>query len=148
VVALGLGILLQASHLAYAMLKWAGAGYLLWLGVQLLLSKRDRLDRRVATKRGNWLARGFLTNALNPKIGIFYVSFLPLFVPAGANVAAVTLLLAAIHAVLGLIWFAALVAATRPLARALARPSVIRALDRATGTIFLLFAARLALGRK
>src|SRR3954466_3869334 len=147
VVALGLGILLQASHLAYTMLKWAGAAYLLWLGLQLLLSKRDRFDTPARARRGHWLARGFLTNALNPKIGIFYVSFLPLFVPAGADVAAVTLLLAAIHAALGLLWFAVLVAATRPLARALARPKVIRTLDRATGTVFLLFAARLALSR-
>src|SRR4051812_14473301 len=43
VVAMGLGILLQASHLAYRVLKWAGAAYLLWLGVQLLLSKREAL---------------------------------------------------------------------------------------------------------
>src|SRR3954462_7392142 len=147
VVALGLGILLEASHLAYTMLKWAGAFYLLWLGTQLLLSKRDALDAPVHTGASNMLVCGFLTNALNPKVGIFYVSFLPLFVPAGANVTAGTLLLAAIHAALGLVWFAALVAATRPLARALARPRIIRALDRATGTIFLLFAARLALGR-
>jgi threonine/homoserine/homoserine lactone efflux protein len=147
VVALGLGILLQASRLAYAALRYAGAAYLLWLGVELLLSKREGFDAGAPGVRGNWLARGFLTNALNPKVGVFYVSFLPLFVPAGANVPAMTLLLAAIHALLGLAWFVLLVAATRPLARALARPKVIRALDRATGTIFLLFAARLALSR-
>jgi threonine/homoserine/homoserine lactone efflux protein len=147
VVALGLGILLQASRLAYAMLRYAGAAYLLWLGVQLLLSKRARFDAGPRSGRGNWLARGFLTNALNPKVGAFYVSFLPQFVPAGANVPAMTLLLATIHALLGLAWFVLLVAATRPLARALARPEIIRALDRATGTIFLLFAARLALSR-
>jgi threonine/homoserine/homoserine lactone efflux protein len=147
IVALGLGMLLQASRLAYTALKWAGAAYLLWLGVQFLLSKRERFDGRVRAGHGNWLARGFLTNALNPKVGVFYVSFLPQFVPAGAKVAATTLLLTAIHAALGLIWFVALVAATRPLARALQRPLVIRALDRATGTVFLLFAARLALSR-
>ena len=148
VVALGLGMLLQASRMAYTILKWAGALYLLWLGVQLLLSKREHFDGRVRAGRDNWLARGFLTNALNPKVGIFYVSFLPQFVPAGADVPAVTLLLASIHAALGLAWFAILVAATRPLARALERPRVIRSLDRAAGTVFLLFAARLALSRE
>ncbi|HEX4737522.1 MAG TPA: LysE family translocator [Allosphingosinicella sp.] len=147
VVALGLGMLLKASLLAYTILKYAGAAYLLWLGVQLLLSRRERFDAPVRAGSGNWLARGFLTNALNPKVGVFYVSFLPQFVPAGSEVAAVTLLLAAIHAMLGLLWFAVLVAATRPLARALQRPRVIRALDRATGAVFLLFAARLALSR-
>ena len=148
VVALGLGILLQASRLAYTILKWAGALYLLWLGLQLLFSNRERFNGPVRAGRGSWLARGFLTNALNPKVGIFYVSFLPQFIPAGADVPALTLLLASIHAALGLAWFAILVAATRPLARALERPRVIRALDRATGTIFLLFAARLALSRE
>jgi threonine/homoserine/homoserine lactone efflux protein len=147
VVALGLGILLQASRLAYTALRYAGAAYLLWLGIQLLRSKRERFDAGASKGRGNWLARGFLTNALNPKVGVFYVSFLPLFIPAGANVPAMTLLLAAIHALLGLAWFVLLVAATRRLARALARPRVIRALDRATGAVFLAFAARLALSR-
>ncbi|HEY1606534.1 MAG TPA: LysE family translocator [Allosphingosinicella sp.] len=147
VVALGLGMLLKASLLAYTILKYAGAAYLVWMGVQLLFSRRERFDAPPHARRDNWLARGFLTNALNPKVGVFYVSFLPLFVPAGSNVAAVTLLLAAIHASLGLIWFAILLAAIRPLARALERPRMIRALDRATGTIFLLFAARLALSR-
>src|SRR3954469_17333443 len=123
VVALGLGVLLQASAFAYTLLKWVGAAYLAWLGVRLLRSKRDGFDAgapRIAG--GAWLGRGFLTNMLNPKVGIFYVSFLPQFIPAGAGVPATTLLLAAIHASLGLAWFALLIAATRPLARALARP--------------------------
>jgi threonine/homoserine/homoserine lactone efflux protein len=148
IVALGLGVLLQASAFAYTLLKWVGAAYLVWLGVRLLRSKRDGFDDgapRIAG--GAWLGRGFLTNMLNPKVGIFYVSFLPQFIPAGAGVPATTLLLAAIHASLGLAWFALLIAATRPLARALARPRVIRALDRVTGGVFLLFAARLALAR-
>ena len=61
--------------------------------------------------------RGCLTNALNPKIGVFYVTFLPQFIPAGADVMRFSLLLAAVHAVLGMLWFGLLVAATRPLAR-------------------------------
>ncbi|MEA3036488.1 MAG: hypothetical protein QOH04_2260 [Sphingomonadales bacterium] len=148
VVAIGLGMLLEASRLAYTALKWAGAAYLLWLGLHLLRSPRS--DFGVAPPRretGAWLRRGFLTNMLNPKVGVFYVSFLPQFIPAGSDVPAWTLLLAAIHAGLGLLWFLALVAATRPLAAALRRPSLISWLDRATGAVFLAFAARLALSR-
>src|SRR5215213_6602938 len=135
VVALGLGLLLKASELAYTMLRWAGALYLLWLGVQLIRSKREEFGSGAAAAGAAsapaWFARGLLTNILNPKVGIFYVSFLPQFIPAGANVPLLTLLLAA----------------TRPIASALKRPKVIRTLDRVTGGIFLLFGARLALSR-
>ncbi|HEY0413907.1 MAG TPA: LysE family translocator [Allosphingosinicella sp.] len=148
IVALGLGVLLKASLLAYTLLKWAGAAYLVWLAAQLILAKRDPFGASGAAPAGGaWLRRGFLTNMLNPKVGVFYVSFLPQFIPAGADVPATTLLLAAIHAALGLLWFLLLVAAMHPLSRALARPAVIRTLDRATGGLFLLFAARLALSR-
>lgn len=150
VVAFGLGALLAASRTAYAVLKWVGAAYLVWLAVQLLASRRESFGTDEAAARaggGAWLRRGFLTNMLNPKVGIFYVSFLPQFIPAGADVVALTLLLAAIHALLGLGWFVLLIAATRPIAAALRRPGIIRGLDRATGTVFLLFAARLAFAR-
>src|SRR5262249_37715155 len=90
-------------------------------------------------------ARGALTNLLNPKVGIFYVSFLPQFIPAGVSVAPFTLLLGAIHAVLGLIWFLTLIAATRPLTQWLRRPAVVRRLDRMTGGIFIAFGVRLAI---
>ncbi|MEA3039732.1 MAG: hypothetical protein QOE79_2245 [Sphingomonadales bacterium] len=150
VVAFGLGLLLQASLLAYTALKWAGAAYLLWLGFQLLRAPRSELGGAAPRREASgpaWLRRGFLTNLLNPKVGVFYLSFLPQFIPAGSDVAGWTLLLAAIHSALGLAWFVALVAATRPLAAALRRPRVIGWLDRATGAVFLAFAARLALSR-
>ena len=63
IVALGLGILLHASHFAYTMLKWAGAFYLVWLGVQLLLSKRDALDAPVRSGRGE-IAGGSVVRAV------------------------------------------------------------------------------------
>ena len=152
VVALGLGVLLAASELAYTILKWAGAAYLVWLGLKLILSRREEFGAAAEAGKGDagtavWFRRGLLTNLLNPKVGVFYVSFLPQFVPAGASVPATTLLLAAIHALLGLAWFAALILATRPIAAALRKPRTIRWLDRATGAVFLLFAGRLALSR-
>ena len=148
-VALGLGLLLQASELAYTILRWAGAAYLVWLGIKLIRSRREGLIEAEAEKTdgGAWLRRGLLTNLLNPKVGIFYVSFLPQFIPAGADVQSTTILLAAIHAGLGLAWFGALILATRPIAAALRRPGTVRLLDRLTGGLFLLFGARLALVR-
>lgn len=152
VVAAGMGALLAASELAYTLLRYAGAAYLLWLGVKLIGSKRtsfgDAGDAPAsAGGRFTWLGRGLLTNVLNPKVGVFYVSFLPQFVPAGADVANFSLLLAAIHALLGLLWFALLIVATRPIARMLRRPATLQWLDRVTGAVFMLFAGRLALSR-
>ena len=148
-VALGLGLLLQASELAYTILRWAGAAYLVWLGVKLIRSPREGVvqGEAEATGGGGWFWRGLLTNLLNPKVGIFYVSFLPQFIPTGADVQSTTILLAAIHAGLGLAWFGALILATRPIAAALRRPGTVRLLDRLTGGLFLMFGARLALVR-
>jgi threonine/homoserine/homoserine lactone efflux protein len=63
------------------------------------------------------------------------------------TLAAALLLLAVIHSALGLVWFAALILATRPLVRALRTARVVRTLDRLTGGLLLLFGARLALSR-
>jgi threonine/homoserine/homoserine lactone efflux protein len=90
-------------------------------------------------------ARGALTNLLNPKVGVFYMSFLPQFVPAGAPVGPYVMMLGIIHALQGLIWFACLTAATRSLSRWLQRPHVVPWLDRATGGLFLAFGIGLAL---
>ena len=148
-VALGLGVLLAASESAYTVLKWAGAAYLAWLGLGLILRPRSKLDLAAGgAPRGNWWLRGFLTNLLNPKVGVFYVSFLPQFVPAHVPTAPFVFLLAAIHAGLGLAWFALLIAGVAPLKRWLGRAAVVRWLDRITGAVFLAFGARLVLERR
>jgi len=152
-VALGLGVLLQASTLAFNIIKWAGAAYLVWLGVGLILRPRDRFEMSAATGAAAggdfaWMRRGFLTNLLNPKVGVFYISFLPQFLPAGVAAAPFIFLLALIHGVMGLAWFAVLIGATRPLQGVLQRAPVVRWLDRLTGGVFLAFGVRLALERR
>jgi threonine/homoserine/homoserine lactone efflux protein len=149
-VALGLGVVLVASKTAYLVLRIAGAAYLLWLGANLIFRPRSKLE--LGTLRpgggGNWWWRGFLNNLLNPKVGVFYVSFLPQFVPAGFSPAPFIMLLAAIHFAMGLAWDAALILATTPLKRWLQNASVVRWLDRATGSVFVGFGLRLALDRR
>ncbi len=144
-VSLGLGALLQASELAYTLLKLAGAAYLIWLGAGLLWRPRTLLDAEApVTARDDAFLRGFLTNLLNPKVGVFYVTFLPQFVPQGTAVAGYSFFLAGLHVLLTLLWFAALIAATAPLGRFLRRAAVIKALDRLTGGILIAFGLRLA----
>ncbi|MDB5468308.1 MAG: threonine efflux protein [Phenylobacterium sp.] len=152
-VALGLGALLQASHLAFNLLRWAGAAYLLWLGANLILRPRARFELAAAGRPSagddfTWMRRGLLTNLLNPKVGVFYVSFLPQFLPAGVPAGSFIFLLACVHAAMGLAWCGALIAATRPIAGALQRSAVVRWLDRITGGVFVGFGLRLALERR
>lgn len=150
-VSLGLRALLRASELGYHVVKFANAAYLLWLGVTLLLKPRSVFSPDEAklpsprVREAFW--RGFLTNLLNPKVGVFYVTFLPQFVPAGANVAVYSYLLTRLHVGLTLGWFGVLVTATVPLGRFLRQPSAMKTLDRLTGGIFIAFGVKLAASR-
>jgi threonine/homoserine/homoserine lactone efflux protein len=146
-VAVGLGALLAASEVAYATLRWIGAAYLVYIGYKMLRHPRRSFLPEARNTDGGQRAfsTGVLTNLLNPKVGVFYVSFLPQFVPQGVPVGPYILLLGAIHALLGLIWFACLIAATQPIARFLQRPPVVRTCDRVTGGMFVAFGIGLAL---
>jgi threonine/homoserine/homoserine lactone efflux protein len=146
-VAVGLGALLAASEVAYATLRWIGAAYLVYIGYKMLRHPRRSFLPEARNTDGGQRAfsTGVLTNLLNPKVGVFYVSFLPQFVPQGVPVGPYILLLGAIHALLGLIWFACLIAATQPIARFLQRPPVVRTCDRLTGGMFVAFGIGLAL---
>jgi threonine/homoserine/homoserine lactone efflux protein len=146
-VAIGLGSLLAASAVAYTALRWVGAAYLFVMGVKLLLKPREALETPQAQPANSHASftRGLATNLLNPKVGVFYVTFLPQFVPSGVSVGGWTFLLAAIHALLVVLWFAVLIAASVPLGRVLRRSSVVRTLDRVMGGVFIAFGARLAL---
>lgn len=147
-VSLELGALLKTSELAFTALKLAGAAYLVWMGWKLLTKPRSNMETSAvkASSSHSWDAfkRGFITNLLNPKVGVFYVTFLPQFVPSEAEVAAYSFFLASLHVLLTLAWFIILVAATVPLERFLRRPAAVKTLDRLTGCVFLGFGFKLA----
>ncbi|MGZ0703022.1 LysE family translocator [Pseudomonas piscis] len=149
-VAFGLGALIAVSELAFNLLKYCGAAYLAWLGLNMLLRPRRTVAPAGTDAKpdANWFLKGMLGNVLNPKVGIFYVSFLPQFIPQGQPLVPWTFALVGIHVMLGLIWSLLLIGATRPLSGVLRREKVIQWMDRTTGMIFVLFAARLALSRR
>lgn len=150
-VSLGLGALLAASETAFMILKWAGAAYLLYLGVGLILKPRSALTAGSAAIGGTAreaFTRGLVTNLLNPKVGVFYITFLPQFIPTGVDPAGFSFILASVHVLLGFVWFALLIAATVPLGRFLARPRVVKTMDRLTGGVFIAFGLKLALSRQ
>ncbi|AZD15518.1 LysE family translocator [Pseudomonas chlororaphis] len=149
-VAFGLGALIAVSELAFNVLKYCGAAYLAWLGLNMLLRSRQSLSPAGGTDKAttNWFFKGMMGNVLNPKIGIFYVSFLPQFIPQGQPLITWTFGLVGIHVVIGLLWSIILIGATQPLAKMLRSEKVITWMDRATGMIFVLFAARLAFSKR
>jgi threonine/homoserine/homoserine lactone efflux protein len=81
--AVGLSALIAASELAFNLVRWAGAGYLVWLGIGLLRPRRPS-GAAAALPAGHPFWQGALTNALNPKVALFFLAFLPQFIEAGA----------------------------------------------------------------
>jgi threonine/homoserine/homoserine lactone efflux protein len=162
--AAGVTAVLAASRLAYDVLRIVGAAYLTFVGVRLLWHSRRRKSTTKPDDAGagaGWAAStsvpsrlaafrtGLLTNLLNPKVGVFYLTLLPQFIPAHAPVFAFSLLLAAIHATEGFLWFGVIVLAISRVRRWLSRDGVRRGLDRLTALVFIGFGARLVLeGRR
>lgn len=144
--AFGLAALLAAWPLAFQLLRWCGAAYLGWLGVQFLLHPRAALgtegERGSGTVAGA-IGRGFTTNILNPKVGAFYLTLLPQFVPAGPSSQGYGLFLAATHGAIVLLWFSVLTAITGGIRPWLRRPGVVPMLDRGTGAILVLLGLQL-----
>ncbi|GEL98284.1 LysE family translocator [Cellulomonas terrae] len=147
--AVGASALLAASEVAYRILTLAGAAYLVWLGIGLLrTSLRPHRAAAVDPPRASaWhgFATGLWTNLLNPKIGVFYLATIPQFVPADTSPLLMGVLLAAVHNVLGMVWFTVIILATGFAARWLARDAVAKVTDRITGTVLVAFGAKLAL---
>ncbi|MGN9845412.1 LysE family translocator [Nonomuraea sp. H19] len=145
--AAGLSALLAASQPAYAALRWAGAAYLVWMGLRMVLARHDAQElpeqrQEVGFRKG--FGRGLMTNLLNPKVGAFYVAMLPQFIPDEAPHAAMGLLLASVHVAEGLVWSAVLIGFASLMSGFLRSPAVRRFLDRLTGVVIVGFGVRLA----
>jgi threonine/homoserine/homoserine lactone efflux protein len=149
---LGLSALLQASHDGYTALRIVGAVYLCTLGVQAFLARGvtaevdhepDRPRRRGVIGTG-YLA-GLTTDLLNPKVGVFFVTFLPAFVPHGEPVGWVTLLFGAIFVLETGLYFLVMITFADRLMAGMRQPRLRRVLDRCTGAVLVGFGLRLAL---
>ena len=144
--ALGITALLATSRIGYEALRIAGAIYLGYLGVQALRSARRPVHEEAgrSLSHGRAFRTGLLTNVLNPKVGVVYLSLLPTFIPHGAPVLPFTLLLVAIHDVMGLAWLTAVAVLVQRARRLFGRPRVRQRLEQATGVALLGFGATVA----
>jgi threonine/homoserine/homoserine lactone efflux protein len=170
--ALGVTAVLSASRVAFEVLRVAGVAYLCWLGVRAIWQARSAAplpstvvsgqpqssepqssepqsgqprSGQVQSSVPTAFRTGLVTNLLNPKVGVFYLSVMPQFLPASANPLAGSLALGAIHVVEGLVWLSLVVLAVNRARGWLTRPTVKRRLEQLTGLAFLGFGLRLAL---
>ena len=149
--AIGLSALLMASSTAFAVLKLAGAAYLLFTGVQMLLSRPQAITE-VAAQGGETSLRkvfwqGALTNVLNPKVALFFLAFLPQFVAADSpDKALAFLLLGAIFIFNGTLWCLGVAAfAARAASRIRSSEGVIAWINRVLGGLFVYLGFRVAM---
>ncbi|HOE44123.1 MAG TPA: LysE family translocator [Rhodoferax sp.] len=157
--ALGVSALMAASGTAFAVLKWLGAAYLVYVGWSMLgLGKRQNATKSIAASAVSTgaaginhyrsvLIRGFWTNALNPKVALFFLAFLPQFIaPAAEHKTLAFLLLGLVFNANGLwvnLGYAALAAA---LSQRFARlQQGLGWLQRVAGVLFIGFGLKLAL---
>lgn len=157
IVAAGLGVsaLMATSAMAFSVLKWVGAAYLLYVGVRLLLSKAPdaikieagSADSVTAGGLKSLFFRGFWTNALNPKVALFFLAFVPQFITPGAAHPTVAFLVLGVlfnlNAIPINIGYAVLAAWAAQRTAAIQRG--MHWLDRLAGALFVGFGIKLAL---
>jgi threonine/homoserine/homoserine lactone efflux protein len=152
--AFGLSALVLASAQAYAVLKLAGAAYLIWLGVQTLRARRRHGDVATeATPRGPMPARralsmGFFSDLLNVKVAVFFVTFLPQFVEPGPGLVWRTLFLGLLFNALASSWWVTYILLVARLRPWLSRGVVRRTIDRVTGVVLIAVGGSVAAERR
>ena len=157
--ALGLSAVLARSAAVFEVVKLAGAAYLVYLGLQALRSafwesssnllphgRVRESARRESLNRS--FSRGILSNILNPKVAMFYLTFLPQFIRPGDSVLWRSLTLSGIHLLLSILFLAAYVILLDRIRLTLLRPRVQRIIEGATGTVLVALGLRLAWAKR
>lgn len=150
---LGLSAVLAASATAFSVVKWAGAAYLVYVGLGMLRTRGNGANggdelRRAALR--TVYVQGFLTNVLNPKVALFFLAFLPQFIdPAAAGKAWSFLVLGALFNTTGTLWSLILAWTSARAGAALLRGGRLDVwLTRTAGGLFVAFGLRLALSER
>lgn len=136
--AIGLAALLSASHHVLTLLKIGGGCYLVYLAIETYRHRRDAIETKGAGDMAAAFRSGFLTNLLNPKVGLFYIAFLPAFTDAAAGpIWAQVLFLGAVFSVSGALVLVGVAAAAGGLrARLAASPALRVRIRTASALIF------------
>ena len=150
--ALGLSALLRTSLVAYSIVKYVGAAYLVYLGVRTLLDRGggERVEARPAARGVKIFFQGVLSNVLNPKVALFFLAFLPQFAPAtGASAFLPMLVLGFTFVGLGIVWLIGLACLSGSLGHWLSgNRRVKRAMQAIAGIALVGLGVRIALAKR
>lgn len=145
---LGLSALLMQSATLFTILKYIGAAYLIYIGFSALRTlKNPPTDEEIVVKgkEKSFFLQGFITCASNPKVAVFFLTFLPQFVQPNYNHMLQFAVMGIIYAVMTIIWFLLYVYLIDVFSKWLKRPTVQKSIQGCTGIVLLLFGLRLAL---
>lgn len=147
---LGISMILMQSAVAFLIVKYLGVAYLCFIGVKALIAafKGEKVETVTPAKRQRTLLKafgeGFLTNALNPKVSMFYLAAFPQFITIGETSAAASFMLVMIHSVINAVWFAAMVLLLDRFVSVAKNGRMQRWIKGVTGVVFIGFGAKLA----
>jgi RhtB (resistance to homoserine/threonine) family protein len=148
---LGISIILTQSAIAFAVVKYLGAAYLCWIGLKALFSAFQQTPSEThitPARKKRTLAKayieGLLTNALNPKVSMFYLAAFPQFITLGETTVSAAFLLVVIHSAINALWFTAMVLLLARLTAMARNDRFQRWLKGVTGVVFIGFGAKLA----
>ncbi|WP_345783719.1 LysE family translocator [Ureibacillus aquaedulcis] len=147
---LGLSALVLQSAVAFSILKWVGAIYLIYLGVQSLISRKspDDLTENDRNTKGSPFKEGFLSNLLNPKVAVFFITFLPQFVSSQDNAMTELLVMGSIYSLLSVLWFVFYVFCLNYIREWLMSANVQNYLEKLTGIVLIGFGVKLLFTQK
>lgn len=145
---LGLSAILRTSALAYTAVKYVGAAYLLYLGIQIV-REQEELNLQIESTGVNVLEnykQGLVINTLNPKVAVFFLAFLPQFATAESQSGVQLLLLGILYTTLAFLYQSLIVGFSSKIRALLkTRPGITDRIRQATGTVFVAFGLELAL---
>ena len=153
--ALGLSIIIAKSALAFSIVKYAGAAYLIYLGISNLLSQQhafDNIDKECIIRESNLknYYSGVLTNVLNPKVALFFMAFFPQFIKAEAlNDPLPFLFLGTSYSLIGLFWFLLVSFFASIFSEKLMNNRLFsKWMDKVSGIVFILMGIKIALTKR
>jgi RhtB (resistance to homoserine/threonine) family protein len=149
--AFGLSAVLMQSAVAFEVVKYIGAAYLIYLGVSSFISKNKGQiveNQKEIPAKGSAFKQGFFSNVLNPKVAIFFLTFLPQFVNTQSHAANQLILMGIIYTLLSIVWFIVYVIFIHYLRKWFMTPNVQSMMEKATGIVLIGFGLKLALERQ